>query len=455
MKVCIVATGSMGTFYPCFLLAKHLQQRGHDVSLFGCNDFAKHAEGVPYFPDGHNIQNWLLGKDPKGNCLEYSIFGDLKPEGYDNLMHATQGVDVIVTTAWYAALALCVSRELKIPLIGLGLFPTFFTPSEKYNKLLDNRAYTLGPVFDFCNITGWFHWNRFLHENILSHTSDSLISQWYKYYNDSNVTCTQSLALFSKNKIPTMYAINKHICSFADDWDPSIVSFCGDVGSKVNFDLNNDVDMFLSAGEPPVYIGFGSMALTDIIWDIIRYIVSNNKRVLFCSGWTDLECPQDILQYTKEQKLYICDKLNHAHVFPKCYLIVHHGGCGTTHAACASGTPAIIMPVAIDQFYWGDSVQEKNVGLNGGFLYSNKSLQSFKKCFEDISSTYSTYKMNSHNLSIMMHDTNALDNMVKFIETNSSTHVIHMTRPYVYRIVCRLTVKTIDCIEYVCNKIKI
>ncbi|MCO5587792.1 hypothetical protein L7F22_041744 [Adiantum nelumboides] len=41
-------------------------------------------------------------------------------------------------------------------------------------------------------------------------------------------------------------------------------------------------------------------------------------------------------------------------LFPKCSLIVHHEGSGTTAAALHSGVPQVICPFVLDQFYWAE-----------------------------------------------------------------------------------------------------
>lgn len=41
-------------------------------------------------------------------------------------------------------------------------------------------------------------------------------------------------------------------------------------------------------------------------------------------------------------------------LFPKCSLIIHHGGSGTTAAALQSGVPQVVCPFMFDQFYWAE-----------------------------------------------------------------------------------------------------
>ncbi|MEO0595252.1 MAG: glycosyltransferase [Chloroflexota bacterium] len=53
-----------------------------------------------------------------------------------------------------------------------------------------------------------------------------------------------------------------------------------------------------------------------------------------------------------------------AHVLPRCQLMIHHGGMGTTHAAIVHGLRQIVVPHAADQRIQGRRVSQKKVGLN-------------------------------------------------------------------------------------------
>jgi UDP:flavonoid glycosyltransferase YjiC (YdhE family) len=51
----------------------------------------------------------------------------------------------------------------------------------------------------------------------------------------------------------------------------------------------------------------------------------------------------------------------HEALFPRCALVIHHGGSGTTHSACRAGVPSLVMPFAADQFFWADRLQQVGV----------------------------------------------------------------------------------------------
>ena len=52
------------------------------------------------------------------------------------------------------------------------------------------------------------------------------------------------------------------------------------------------------------------------------------------------------------------------HVLPRCAIVIHHGGIGTTHSAVVHGLPQIIVPHAADQRIQGRRAAEAKVGLH-------------------------------------------------------------------------------------------
>ena len=68
--------------------------------------------------------------------------------------------------------------------------------------------------------------------------------------------------------------------------------------------------------------------------------------------------------------------LDHRALFPRASAIVHHGGAGTTHAACAAGVPSVVVPHVGDQRYWGTRLHRLGVAPRplpiGGALRSDR-----------------------------------------------------------------------------------
>ena len=55
------------------------------------------------------------------------------------------------------------------------------------------------------------------------------------------------------------------------------------------------------------------------------------------------------------------EPVSHAALFPRCRVVVHHGGAGTTHTAARAGVPQIVVPHVLDQFYFARRVQALGV----------------------------------------------------------------------------------------------
>ena len=51
-------------------------------------------------------------------------------------------------------------------------------------------------------------------------------------------------------------------------------------------------------------------------------------------------------------------------MFPRCSVIVHHGGAETTQAAVLAGKPSVVVARGFDQPYWGNQLKAMGAGGN-------------------------------------------------------------------------------------------
>lgn len=129
---------------------------------------------------------------------------------------------------------------------------------------------------------------------------------------------------------------------------------------------------FLAAGDPPVYVGFGSMSTRDAS-GTLRLIVDglrrSGRRGLIHSGGADLDEAQleegesvaDLGSIDPGEVLLI-DDVPHDWLFPQLAGVIHHGGAGTTAAGLRAGVPSAVVPHIGDQPYWGRRIAELGVG---------------------------------------------------------------------------------------------
>ncbi|GAB7343373.1 hypothetical protein MBLNU457_1412t2 [Dothideomycetes sp. NU457] len=170
-------------------------------------------------------------------------------------------------------------------------------------------------------------------------------------------------------KVPYTYMWSSELIPKPKDWGPEI-DISGfvflDLASK--FEPPEELQKFLDNGEPPVYIGFGSIVVDDpekftqLIFDAVK---KAGVRALVSKGWGGIgggDVPDNIL---------LLGNTPHDWLFPKCSAVVHHGGAGTTAIGLKCGKPTMIVPFFGDQPFWGAMVSSNKAGAHQAVPYKN------------------------------------------------------------------------------------
>src|SRR5579883_2428946 len=120
-----------------------------------------------------------------------------------------------------------------------------------------------------------------------------------------------------------------------------------------------DLEAFLAAGPPPVYIGFGSnhepdpAAMTRLV---LRAVELAGVRVLLSTGWGAME------EVVGNPHVLSIGSVPHNWLFRQTAGVVHHGGAGTTGSAIRAGVPSVAVTYFSDQPFWGRRILALGVG---------------------------------------------------------------------------------------------
>ncbi len=133
--------------------------------------------------------------------------------------------------------------------------------------------------------------------------------------------------------------------------------------------LSAELERFLAAGPPPVYVGFGSMpdkrpAETTRL--IVAAARSAGARLVLSRGWAGFGAHDAGAGRATKQAgeplaggesalgadVFVAGPSSHALLFPRVAAVVHHGGAGTTAASARAGRPQVVIPHIFDQFQW-------------------------------------------------------------------------------------------------------
>ncbi|KAB5513057.1 glycosyltransferase family 28 domain-containing protein [Coniochaeta sp. 2T2.1] len=165
-----------------------------------------------------------------------------------------------------------------------------------------------------------------------------------------------------RQHVPFTYLCSPGLVPKPADWGPEI-----DVSGFVFLDLASrfkppeELTKFLDAGEPPIYIGFGSIIVDDankftkMIFEGVRLA---GVRALVSKGWGGIG--GDALDVPKN--IHLLDNVPHDWLFPRVRACVIHGGAGTTAIALKCGKPTMIVPFFGDQHFWGTMVGNAKAG---------------------------------------------------------------------------------------------
>ncbi len=123
----------------------------------------------------------------------------------------------------------------------------------------------------------------------------------------------------------------------------------------------SDLLAFLDAGDPPVVVSLGAMALggedaleaAQITLDAIQQA---GVRAIV-QGWDEA-----MSHLPLPPTVFHAGSIPHDWLLARASGIVHHGGFGTTATGFRAGIPALVIPHIIDQFIWGQKVAELGVG---------------------------------------------------------------------------------------------
>ncbi|WP_043632895.1 glycosyltransferase [Nonomuraea candida] len=106
---------------------------------------------------------------------------------------------------------------------------------------------------------------------------------------------------------------------------------------------------FLDAGDPPVYVGFGSSSSGDpeaLTGTVLAAVRQTGRRAVLATGWGALR------PGTEPDGVLVIDEAPHEWLLPRVAVAVHHGGIGTVAAALRAGVPQVVRPFLGDQPFW-------------------------------------------------------------------------------------------------------
>jgi sterol 3beta-glucosyltransferase len=167
--------------------------------------------------------------------------------------------------------------------------------------------------------------------------------------------------LYAKG-FPCLYGFSPSILPPPPDWPVNhIVTGYWFLEEAAGWTPRPALERFMSAGDPPLYIGFGSMGT-----GFGRSAFPVIDRALELSGLRAVISPGaeagPFLPAQDSRRTFVAEDVSHSWLFPRVTAVMHHGGAGTTAEGLRAGVPSIIFPRAVDQYFWAECIARHGAG---------------------------------------------------------------------------------------------
>jgi len=423
-RALVFAHGSRGDVQPIIALCTRLQQRGFAVLVIANSNHAAFLtsfgiESEPILIDSDAV----IREDPvMKEALATGDFGKVMAsvnehefESYDEV---TTKINDIVQRFDPALLITCplavthtfVAMLHRLPVVFLQLsgvnIPTRHVKSYLNEPICHYSAYLLMNFMYFSSsVKAWIERFQCLFESQIKEKNAELPSSFEAFMYQVMHPISPSLIPISEHFVQPPSDWPEYVCAgqkFTGFWpinakDQELHAQSQD--QSFGGDSCPRLQQFLQAGEPPVYIGWGSMlAISSVHMTClaVRTLQQTGLRGVILGGWAHLS-PEDLTGQPDERELkdYIqknilfMDSAPHEWLFPQCLILVHHGGLGTVATGLRSGRPQVVTPFVLDQFRNAERVELCGCGT---------STKQFKEVTVQDLSTAITHCINSKSL---------------------------------------------------------
>ena len=364
MRVLIAAVGSRGDVAPITGLGTALRGAGHDVSVATYATFEGLITGcglgfrlVPGDPE-------LIGASQQGQRWQEGATGPMSGIRFVRLIAehtrdvnaaileaARQDTDVLLVagTAWFGGYR--IAQGLGLPSIGLALQPTHPT-SQSLPSGLSTRS--LGP---------WG--NRAVGRALMvfgGGAVDKPSKPLWAQEGMPDLSIRQLYRRQESTRWPFIYGYSHFVAPRPADWREGIdVAGYWWPAQSAGWTPPGDLERFLAAGPPPVFVGFGSRNPADA--DRLSAVVAAARRpagvrMVVQSGWANLGAAAE----QDAENVIVIGEAPHDWLFPQMAAVVHSAGAGTTAAGLRAGVPTVGVPMITDQPFWASRVTALGAG---------------------------------------------------------------------------------------------
>ena len=350
-RIVLRTLGSLGDVHPYIAIALGLQARGHDAVLASseCYRHKIQALGLGFHavrPDSDWVNDPTFMRrmmDLRMGTVRFvreMLFRVLR-DSYDDTLAAAQGADLLVShMPWDARL---VAEKTGIPwastmITPLGFFSVHDLPVFPLAPVLSDKLRCLGPAF-------WgpvFRLGKWL--------TRPWAKPWYRLRAELGLPATAEANPLADSHSPSLVLalFSKLLADKQADWPPqAVITGFPIYDNDGATGLPPALARFLQDGPPPIVFTLAISAAT-VADSFFEHSVAAAKllgrRAVLIVGKNPRNRPASL-----PDGVVAFDYAPFSELFPRCAVLVHAGGIGTTGLSMRSGRPMLVVPHAHDQ----------------------------------------------------------------------------------------------------------
>mmetsp|Transcript_94777 Transcript_94777/g.171130 ORF Transcript_94777/g.171130 Transcript_94777/m.171130 type:complete len:592 (-) Transcript_94777:41-1816(-) len=385
LRPLIVAMGTRGDVEPCLRLASALRVRGHLPLVLS---HAAYEEEITK-RWGLDFRSCSIDKVPLSEeyftsnttseqvYVDRGWYGDAWIPVGRKLFEAAKEhkCDVIISTNMGNTHALDVAEQIGLLCFGMkfcpdvdGQVPTGTFPPSGYPAGMPGPLNAAAHVLENLRTIAAVFRGGFIPKVIAFRKELGLPAQ--KLADDIEVPVYSPYRQALQAQQPCLYAFSEALLQRPPEYQ-SWHFVTGAMGradsSSEPGELPSELEHFLAEAEARgtkiVCIAFGSMTLARSHPFQVRAVSAARglgARVVIIDPDTREEG-----HLTSDGDVFCARSVPYASLFPRCSLVVHHGGAGTLQDCLWAGTPQLAAPVLRfgDQPLWGRALEEKGIGV--------------------------------------------------------------------------------------------
>ena len=357
-KIILITIGSLGDLNPFIALAHALSEEGYKPIIATSETYRDYikSENIEFFPIkpditdlkeslGFDLPDLARSMAKNDRFLFEKVIFPYLSDTYDDLLPICEDVVAIISHSISFAARPVAEKLKKIS------FTILLSPLMIYSPL-DPPKGSIIPFMDDPNSKVGIAYNQLLIglmgflASVWAHPLRKLrSSRGLPKLKGLNLLLgdkerSHHIALFNSSLILNSAKENNNIFyaghSFHDNYNQT---------SR----LPGNLEQFLECGSSPIIFTLGSFVSQDALsyYKLFARVATKlARRAILLVNEADYEA----LQKEHLKNIFICSYIRHSLIFPRCCLIVHHGGIGTTGQALKAGVPQIVIPFLGDQF---------------------------------------------------------------------------------------------------------